>query len=63
MRKLTVKCEEWEVSYDKQLKIIEMLQAKHGNTHRKASQLAHKRSQLEDDVQTNVVLTSHNPPR
>lgn len=50
-RKLTQKCEEWEVSYDQQAQLIAKLQDRNGRNKQKASELAQKYKRLSGDVQ------------
>lgn len=51
IKKLTKKCEEWEVSYDQQVSTIEKLQAKNLKIREKASEVAGRYHRLKEDVQ------------
>ena len=51
VRKLTTKCEEWELSYEKQSKLLEKMQARNGKTRQKASELASRYRKLTGDLQ------------
>ncbi|KAG7353969.1 hypothetical protein IV203_003325 [Nitzschia inconspicua] len=51
VRKLTVKCEEWEESYDKQSVAMEKLQLKNSKIREKAHLIAEKYKKLAGDVQ------------
>ena len=50
IKKLTAKCEEWEVSYERQAKSIEKLQAKNVRIRERASEMVHRYRRLAGDV-------------
>jgi predicted RNase H-like nuclease (RuvC/YqgF family) len=50
IRKLTAKCEEWEVSYEKQSKRIERHDEQHRETRRKASEIARRYQKLASEM-------------
>ena len=51
IKKLTKKCEEWEVSYDQQSRTIEKLQGKNLKMREKASEFASRYHRLKEDIQ------------
>jgi cell division protein FtsB len=50
IRKLTKKCEEWEVSYERQAKSIEKLQGKNLKIREKATEFASRYHKLKGDI-------------
>ena len=51
IRKLTLKCEEWEASYQRQSKAIEKLQANNLRIRQKATEMASRYRKLSGDIQ------------
>jgi chromosome segregation ATPase len=60
IRKLTAKCEEWEVSYEKQSKRIERHDEQHRETRRKASEIARWYQKLASDVEKRKTVCQKN---
>jgi predicted RNase H-like nuclease (RuvC/YqgF family) len=58
IRKLTAKCEEWEVSYEKQSKRIERHDEQHRETRRKASEIARRYQKLASDVEKRKTVST-----
>jgi len=63
IRKLTTKCEEWEVSYDKQSLAVEKLQEKNARIREKASEFACRYRKLAGDVQRRKRMHSEDRAR
>lgn len=51
IRKLTSKCEEWEISYEKQSERLEKHDQRHRETRKKASEIARRYQKLVNDVE------------